>query len=968
MRTNRNLQVGPGPFLGIVKNNLDPTYMGILTVDLVRRTASGNRPEAFATDIPCRYMTPFYGITNRATNQNEGYKNAAQSYGMWMVPPDIGTQVIVMLLEGDISQAYWVGCVPDQDMNFMMPGHAATENVTNFGQKAPVSEYNKDIADSSIRDRTKIPKPVHEDIMRHLQRQGLLSDETRGVTTSSARREIPSSVFGISTPGPIDKREGSPKVTVGTSDNTVEVFSSRLGGSTFVMDDGDDKLIRKGSADSEPMEYVNKEAGETGGDPTIPHNDLLRLRTRTGHQILLHNSEDLIYIGNSKGTAWIELTSNGKIDVYAQDSISIHSQEDLNFTADRDINFLAGRNSNFVVGKDYKLTAGSTINNVAGTMFSNSAGENYSVHAGANITQHSNGAATYTASDTMDVLSGGNLALGSPSSVGIEGHGSVKITTDGDYHMKALGNAYHYSVGETNIKSDLALKVTSGNVIAVKATGNLNTQSAATNIKADGIIKLKGSAVEIQPGSDLPTPPDAGAATIPAAPVPTSPVPPLLAGTVARIPQHEPWFEHEHLNPREFTPDKTAVNQEQVSVYAPRAPDTFNRSGMRAGTTGGFNASGTSGVSTSARSGGAAAVINDSRSVTISKKAMARQFAAALKDVAGWEDRERLFAAIACANSESALELLVERAYSGTSNQRIRDNFRATRSLTDSELTALKADPVAFFNFIYGPPGRGDDLGNVFENDGWNFIGRGLIQLTGRGNYQRYGKEAGLVDEDLVDNTTNPFGVTIIADPNLINTDVVTGCRVAAAYLKERYRDFGRGIIGNMRMAIAGTQKGYDLAIDKDNAFYATLDDSWIEPPEVEDAQTAQEYAAGDATETIPEGGVEESPENTPETPPSSDPTYPFIHPDDDGPPIHTFDTGDRRVDYVDRKRRPFHLPASEGEFVVTRTNDQGGVIIIYVFQETDEIWFPYTIAMYEAESGESVPWKDLDNIVRQPV
>ena len=858
MRTGRNLQVGPGPFLGIVKNNLDPTYMGVLTVDLVRRTAAGNRPEAFATDIPCKYMTPFYGITNRTSNQNEGYKNAAQSYGMWMVPPDIGTQVIVMLIEGDISQAYWVGCVPDQDMNFMIPGHAATENVTNFSQKAPVSEYNKDTADSSIRDRTKIPKPVHEDLMRYLNNQGLIQDEVRGLTTSSARREIPSSVFGISTPGPIDKREGSPRVTVGNSDNPTQVFSSRLGGSTFVMDDGDDKLIRKGPASTEPMEYVNKEAGEPGGDPTIPHNDLLRLRTRTGHQILLHNSEDLIYIGNARGTAWIELTSNGKIDVYAQDSISIHSTEDINFTADRDINFLAGRNSNFVVGKDYKLSSGSTINNVAGTMFSNSAGENYSVHAESSITQHSNGNGTYTASTTLDVLSGGNLALGSPTTVGIEGHSSVKITTDGDFHMKALGNALWYSVAETSIKSDLALKVTSGNVIAVKATGNLNTSAAATNIKSSGVIKVKGSSTEIQPGGDLPDPIEAGSATIPAAPSPTSPVPPEMAGVVARIPQHEPWYEHEHLNPSEFTPDKTQVNQEQVDVHVPRVPDTFNKSGMRAGTTGGINSTGETGVTTTSR-GGPAAVINDSPSVTISKKAMARQFAAALREIAGFEDRERLFAAIACANTESGLELLVERAYTNTSNQRIRNNFSAVRGLSESELTALKSDPVAFFNYIYGPPGRGNDLGNTFDNDGWNFIGRGLIQLTGRGNYQRYGKIAGLTDESLVDVPYNPDGVTIIADPNLVNSDVTTACRVAAAYLKERYRDFGRGIVGNMRMAIAGTQGGYNLGIDKDNAFYATLDDTWIAPPEEEDLQQAQDYAAGeepDVTETVPPEGV----------------------------------------------------------------------------------------------------------------
>ena len=60
----------------------------------------------------------------------------------------------------------------------------------------------------------------------------------------------------------------------------------------------------------------------------------------------MHNSEDLIYIGNARGTTWIEMTSDGKIDIHAQDSVSIMTDNDLNITAERDINFEAGRNIN----------------------------------------------------------------------------------------------------------------------------------------------------------------------------------------------------------------------------------------------------------------------------------------------------------------------------------------------------------------------------------------------------------------------------------------------------------------------------------------------------------------------------------------------------------------------------------------------------------------------------------------------
>ena len=159
------------------------------------------------------------------------------------------------------------------------------------------------------------------------------------------------------------------------------------------MDDGDDKFLRKTLAGEGPPEYASTTATDTSGLPEVPHNELVRIRTRTGHQILLHNSEDLIYIGNAKGTTWIELTSNGKIDIFAEDSISIHTKVDLNIKADRDINLEAGRNVNIkaaekahvesgtdteiVSAVDTKITSGTTSHISSGTTHLETAGKIY---------------------------------------------------------------------------------------------------------------------------------------------------------------------------------------------------------------------------------------------------------------------------------------------------------------------------------------------------------------------------------------------------------------------------------------------------------------------------------------------------------------------------------------------------------------------------------------------------------------
>ena len=298
-------------------------------------------------------MSPFAGQTwvdYNGTDPNN-FDNTQKSYGMWMVPPDVGSVVMVIFIDGDPRQGYWIGCVPDRNQNFMVPGIAATKYYDSDtatltdNERLPVGEYNKLWDTGTEVDATKVKKPEHP-FASVLDTQGLIKDDVRGVTTSSARRELPSSVFGISTPGPLDKQDGAKKGKVGKAGYEVDTFVSRLGGTTFVMDDGDANFLRKKSAGEGPPEYASVEQDETDGDPTIPHNELVRIRTRTGHQILMHNSEDLIYIGNSKGTTWIELTSNGKIDIFATDSISIRTKADFNFYADRDINFEAKRNVN----------------------------------------------------------------------------------------------------------------------------------------------------------------------------------------------------------------------------------------------------------------------------------------------------------------------------------------------------------------------------------------------------------------------------------------------------------------------------------------------------------------------------------------------------------------------------------------------------------------------------------------------
>ncbi len=98
-----------GPFEAIIVNNLDPKYMGTLQVELLKSTGSGDQQGRSGQVIEASYLSPFYGVTPVASaSKNEGYRHSQQSYGFWAVPPDVGTRVLVIFVEGITSKCYWI--------------------------------------------------------------------------------------------------------------------------------------------------------------------------------------------------------------------------------------------------------------------------------------------------------------------------------------------------------------------------------------------------------------------------------------------------------------------------------------------------------------------------------------------------------------------------------------------------------------------------------------------------------------------------------------------------------------------------------------------------------------------------------------------------------------------------------------------------------------------------------------------
>ena len=59
--------------------------------------------------------------------------------------------------------------------------------------------------------------------------------------------------------------------------------------------------------------------------------------------------------------------------------------------------------------------------------------------------------------------------------------------------------------------------------------------------------------------------------------------------------------------------------------------------------------------------------------------------------------------------------------------------------------------PELIANHVYDDANRKSKLGNTHPGDGWRFRGKGLIQLTGRWNYEKFGNSIGMSAEEVSD-------------------------------------------------------------------------------------------------------------------------------------------------------------------------------------------------------------------------
>jgi predicted chitinase len=120
--------------------------------------------------------------------------------------------------------------------------------------------------------------------------------------------------------------------------------------------------------------------------------------------------------------------------------------------------------------------------------------------------------------------------------------------------------------------------------------------------------------------------------------------------------------------------------------------------------------------------------------------------------------------------------------------------FREVRDLNQAR-QLVEAGEVAIANTVYGG-GKGASIGNTQPGDGWRYRGRGFVQLTGRANYAKIGRQLGI---DLENN------------PELASNDPNVMAQVAVQFFKNSKMLQSITQTGNFGEAAKGLNGGNEL-------------------------------------------------------------------------------------------------------------------------------------------------------------
>jgi putative chitinase len=373
----------------------------------------------------------------------------------------------------------------------------------------------------------------------------------------------------------------------------------------------------------------------------------------------------------------------------------------------------------------------------------------------------------------MIVCDDANLSTGANLNIFVTQDG--KLSTGASLDVKSATNTRIHAQGILDIKSDLSTRFAQGETLDINATG---------------AIKVTGPTIDLNPSI-----PAATAAEAVISPIAKSAEDALFP---VRVPEHEPWLGHEHLDPKVFTAQNTRATAQPSYVIRNTAPPIESAADERKTTTQWREAANTK---TETVNGKQVDVVGNGivagQEGTVGKQPRKPDSPSNMEGY--FLDRlctelnlQPYLSASSGGNAEAVAMAMAQIKhecnfiprseslnYSADSLLRVFDyrlKLAAAKQYNKDKRQVTRADKVRIANAIARKPATigntmyGGRYGNGV-NQGYLYRGRGMIQITFKDNYTKYCKLAGHPE--------------VIQDPDLAN-DPIIATNIAIAYMKSK--------------------------------------------------------------------------------------------------------------------------------------------------------------------------------------
>jgi hypothetical protein len=390
--------------LGTVVDTNDPQQMGRVRIVCQQW---GDSWTTDVEDIPWAiYVSPFGGQSQVGT-RGPGIQGSEGgiAYGMWAIPK-VGAQVVVMCIDGNPQTRMYFGCVYDQFTphtmphgRFMYDDHPELEkegaSPAPYGPYTSTEKYIQPLTANMKRAFGNKSEPNHE-------------YRTRAADYTVSRVDV-------------DQLDATYSKVQDDANVTNGEWTSTQGYQTSRSDPEVPSSYTDSNYDSMVYSIVSPGFHAFSMDDR-QENCRMRLRTTSGHQIIMDDTNERIYIATAQGNNWIEMDQAGNIDIFTSNKLSVHAQKEINFTSDDTIRMYAKKGIHLHsddevridATKDIHVKTAQNIRTKAGQSILTEAGQVYAVKSGSDLKLQS-GSATHVNSAANMYCTAPQIHLNGPT-------------------------------------------------------------------------------------------------------------------------------------------------------------------------------------------------------------------------------------------------------------------------------------------------------------------------------------------------------------------------------------------------------------------------------------------------------------------------------------------------------------------------------------------------------------------------